>query len=147
MTYNVLSGTLSDQPTNCQDYCAFICTARIASSWLINNYESALQTVFRAVVVAKMMHGSSAWRGFASVTNRQKLEAFIRRSIRVGFYIPDLDYDFEQLCNKADHRLFNMILKSQSHMYWNNCCHPLFHISIILGNDCIIDRFHTAVLI
>jgi len=31
-------------------------------------------------------------------------------------YTPDPDYDFEQLCNEADHRLFNTILKSQSHV-------------------------------
>jgi len=45
------------------------------------------------------MYRSSACWGFASVTDRQKLKAFIRRSIRAGFYTPDPDYDFEQLCN------------------------------------------------
>jgi len=52
------------------------------------------------------------WWSFASVKDRQKLKAFIRRSIRAGFYTPDPDYDYEQLCNKADHLLFNTILKS-----------------------------------
>ena len=45
--------------------------------------------------------------------DRQKVKAFIRRSIRAGFYTSDSDYDFQELCNEADHRLFNMILESQ----------------------------------
>jgi len=61
------------------------------------------------VVVTKLMYRSSACWGFASVTDRQKLKAFIRRSIRAGFYTPDPDYDFEQLRNEADHRLFNTV--------------------------------------
>ena len=45
--------------------------------------------------------------------DRQKVKAFILRSIRAGFYTSDPDYDFQELCNEADHRLFNMILQSQ----------------------------------
>jgi len=37
-------------------------------------------------VVAKLMYGSSAWWGFTSAMDRQKVEAFIRRSICAGFY-------------------------------------------------------------
>jgi len=42
--------------------------------------------------------------------------AFIWRSIRAGFYTSDSDYDFQELCNEADHQLFNMILQSQYHV-------------------------------
>jgi len=31
-------------------------------------------------------------------------------------YTSDPDYDFQELCNEADHRLFNMILESQYHV-------------------------------
>ena len=48
--------------------------------------------------------------------DRQKVKAFIQRSIRAGFYTSDPDYDFQELCNEADHRLFNMILQSQYHV-------------------------------
>ena len=78
--------------------------------------QSALQIIFRAVVVAKLMYGSSAWWGFASATDRQKLKAFLRRSVRAGFYTPDPEYDFHELCNEADHRLFNIILQSEYHV-------------------------------
>ena len=45
--------------------------------------------------------------------DRQKVKAFI---LRAGFYTSDPDYDFQELCNEADHRLFNMILQSQYHV-------------------------------
>jgi len=47
--------------------------------------DNALQIIFRAVIVAKLMYGSSAWWGFTSAMDRQKVKAFIRRSIRAGF--------------------------------------------------------------
>jgi len=78
--------------------------------------DNALQIIYRAVTVAKLMYGSSAWWGFTSATDRQKIKAFIRRSTRAGFYTSDPDYQFQELCNEADHRLFNMILHSQYHV-------------------------------
>ena len=56
--------------------------------------ESALQTVLRAVVIAKLMYWSSAWWDFPSVTDHQKLKAFIQRSIHAGFYTPEPNRDF-----------------------------------------------------
>jgi len=47
--------------------------------------------------MAKLMYGSSAWWGFTSAMDRRKVEAFIRRSIRAGFYTSDPDYDFQEL--------------------------------------------------
>ena len=48
--------------------------------------DSALQIIFRAVIVAKLMYRSSAWWGFASATDRQKVKTFIQRCTRAGFY-------------------------------------------------------------
>ena len=45
----------------------------------------SLQTIFRSVVVAKLMHASGAWWGFAAASDRQRLAAFIRRSDRSRF--------------------------------------------------------------
>jgi len=59
------------------------------------------------------MYRSSAWWGFTSAMDRQNVP---QRSIRAGFYTSDPDYDFQELCNEADHRLFNMILESQYHV-------------------------------
>jgi len=38
----------------------------------------SLQTIFRSVVAAKLMHASSARWGFAGASDRQRLAAFIR---------------------------------------------------------------------
>ena len=51
--------------------------------------DAALQTVFRSVVIAKLtnLYASSAWWGFATTTDRQRLQAFIV----VDLYLPPLD--------------------------------------------------------
>ena len=48
-------------------------------------------TDYRAVVVAKLAYASSAWIGFSSANDRQKITAFIRRSKRTGFCSCQLD--------------------------------------------------------
>ena len=50
----------------------------------------ALQAIFRSVVVAKLMYASSAWCGFIKVADRQRVDAFLRRSKRCGYCPPDL---------------------------------------------------------
>jgi len=42
--------------------------------------EAGLQTVFRAVVVSRLTYAASAWFGFITSTNKQRIEAFFRRS-------------------------------------------------------------------
>ena len=41
----------------------------------------ALHAVFQATVVAKMTYASPAWWGYASATDKARLEAFLRRSV------------------------------------------------------------------
>ena len=38
---------------------------------------NALQIIYRAVIVAKLIYGSSAWWGFISPTDHQKIKAFL----------------------------------------------------------------------
>ena len=92
------------------------------------------------------MYASSAW-GFTSAMDRQKVKAFILRSICAGFYTSDPDYDFQELCNEADHRLFNMILQSQYHVLEPLLPPVLPQNMQTLENGRILDRFQTAVLI
>ena len=42
----------------------------------------SIHTIYRAVVIAKLTYSSSAWWGFTTATDRQRLEAVIRRGIR-----------------------------------------------------------------
>jgi hypothetical protein len=73
-----------------------------------------LQTVYRSVVVAKILYAASAWWGYASATDRQRIDAFFERSKRCGFCPPDLP-SFEEQCVAADEKLFNQILRNPSH--------------------------------
>jgi len=77
--------------------------------------DSALQSVYQAVVISKLMYGSSAWWGFASPSDRQRIQAFIRRSERSRFTPPDLS-SFADLCRQADDNLFNSILNNSHHI-------------------------------
>jgi len=73
-----------------------------------------LQTVFRAVVVTRLMYASPKWRGFATATDLKRVDAFLRRCKRCGYCSSDLP-DFEELLHESDHRLFCKILNNSNH--------------------------------
>jgi hypothetical protein len=77
--------------------------------------DSALQIIFRSVVVAKLFYACGARRGFTNATDLRRVNAFLRRSIRCGFCPPDLP-PFEELCQAADKQLFSKILVNSSHV-------------------------------
>jgi len=72
--------------------------------------EEALQQVFRAVIISKTCHASSAWWSFTSATHRQHVKAFLRRSVRSRLCPPELS-DLTKLVKAADEKLFHLILK------------------------------------
>jgi hypothetical protein len=49
-------------------------------------YDSQLVTVFKTAALAKLLHSSPAWWGFTSVSDRNRLVAFLRKAIRARFY-------------------------------------------------------------
>ena len=61
---------------------------------------SALQAIFQAIVVAKRSYASSAWWGFASEADRDRLEAFLRQSVRLGYRDPSAR-SLSDLCELA----------------------------------------------
>ena len=71
--------------------------------------------VYRGVVVAKLLHAASAWWGFTSTDDKQRLAAFIRHSIRQGFCAPDFA-NFSDLIDHADDDLFKQILSNPNHI-------------------------------
>jgi len=48
--------------------------------------DDALNVIYKAVVIAKVIHAIPAWWGFTAASDRQKLNAFIRRDVRLKFY-------------------------------------------------------------
>jgi len=73
-----------------------------------------LQTVFRAVVVSRLMYASPACRGFATATDLKRVDAFLRRCKCCGYCSSDLP-DFEELLDESDDRLFRKILNNLTH--------------------------------
>ena len=47
--------------------------------------ETALQVVYQAIVMAKVLYAASAWWGFTSASDRQRIEAFVGLAKRCGF--------------------------------------------------------------
>ena len=76
----------------------------------------SLQTIFRSVVVANLMHASSAWWGFAGASDRQRLAAFIRRSDRSRRFVPANLPTFADLCHDADEKMFAAITSDRNHV-------------------------------
>ena len=62
---------------------------------------SEIQTVFQAIVVAKLSYASPAWWGFTSMADRNRLESFLRRSVRLG-YRDSTDETLSDICDRAD---------------------------------------------
>ena len=52
----------------------------------------SIHTIYRAVVIAKLTHTSSAWWGFTTATDRQRLEAVILRGIRSGLILQPVTF-------------------------------------------------------
>ena len=77
--------------------------------------DTSLQMMFRAVAVSKLQYASQAWYGFANSNERDRIEAFLRKSKRVGFY-PSNGASFDELCTVADARLFHQICTNKDHV-------------------------------
>jgi len=75
--------------------------------------ESGLQTIFRAVIVSRLTYAASAWFGFITSTDKQRIEAFFRRRKRSGYCSQDLP-DFVRLVEEGDERLFERINNNNS---------------------------------
>jgi hypothetical protein len=77
--------------------------------------DTALHTVYQSVAVARVMYASSAWWGLTNAVDRQRVDAFFRRSIRTGYCSSDLP-SFTQMCEAADQQLFRKIMGNPNHM-------------------------------
>ena len=98
----------------------------------------SLQTICRCVVIAKLTYTSSAWWGFASASDLQRLEAFIRRSDRSDFVPANLS-TFAELCQNADENLFAAITGDFTMFYITS-----FRLSLKGLNTTIYVNVHTA---
>jgi len=86
---------------------------RLLRSHGMNN--ASLHIIYRAVVVAKLTYAASAWWGFSTASDRQRLEAVIRRAKRSCLCSSDLP-SLAELIDSADDELFHSILYNPHHV-------------------------------
>ena len=81
--------------------------------------DDILAVVFKSVVLAKIFYASPAWCGFANSSDKQRLQAYLRRCIRFHLYQKN-DPTVTELVEDMEDKLFTNVL--------NNHLHVLFHI-------------------
>ena len=76
---------------------------------------NALHNVFQATVVAKLTYAAPAWWGFANASDKARLEAFLRRSVRFGYRAASSP-TLAHICADSDDKLFNNIINNPRHL-------------------------------
>jgi hypothetical protein len=74
-----------------------------------------LQEVFRSTVLSSLLYAAPAWWGFASQENRARLDCFLRRATKMGYYPPDSP-NVTDILGKADDALFKAITQNSNHV-------------------------------
>ena len=77
--------------------------------------DAALQIAYRAIIVARLTYASSAWWGFTTADDSRRIEGFLRRGIRTGFYLPSWP-TVENLVEDAGDVLFSRVLNNVHHV-------------------------------
>jgi len=96
----------------------------------------ALKTVYKSVVLAKLLYSSPAWWGFATASDKGRIEAHVRRAVRLNLLLllqmswitvlpshscggnlyHDTDHTVSQLAEDADDTLFENSLANPQHV-------------------------------
>jgi len=77
--------------------------------------DAALQIIYRAVVVAKLLYATSAWWGFTTAADRQRAEAVLRRGMHAGLYEAEQP-TITQLVESNDDTLLCRVISCSSHL-------------------------------
>ena len=70
--------------------------------------QACLQIVFRSTALAKLLYASPTCWGFANASERNRLEAFLRRAGKSGYYTDDSFPTVAALCEQADGPLYQV---------------------------------------
>ena len=72
--------------------------------------DDALQSVFRSVVVARLLYAASAWHALTQASDQRRIDALFHRARRQGYCPPDLPA-FQELCDSADDELLGKAVR------------------------------------
>jgi len=104
--------------------------------------DNALHTIYRSVVVAKLLYASCAWEGFANATDRKK--KLNHSSIRVKemdtVHPIYLILIICAVCTSMKVDLFNKVLKFFQYMYYTHYYHP----PSVIQSDMVYDPEYTT---
>jgi len=73
-----------------------------------------IHIIFQAATLSRLLYASPFWWGFLAAQDKERLEGFLRRARKAGFY--SNGSTFEELCASADQKLFNTILCNSNHL-------------------------------
>ena len=88
--------------------------------------DTVLQQVYRSVILSELQYASCAWWDFTKASDRQRIDNFVRRSVKSGFCPTDLQ-SFGDLCGTAEEKLFNQVLYNPLYMF----CISSDHVNMI----------------
>ncbi|MDW3615096.1 MAG: hypothetical protein QN773_11560 [Nitrososphaeraceae archaeon] len=74
----------------------------------------ALQSIFKATVIPKLLYASPAWWGYTTEGEKNRVAAFIRRAIKYDYYNPS-DPDIHSLQDAIDNKLFYNVTTNKQH--------------------------------
>lgn len=77
--------------------------------------EQSLKDVFRATVIAKLTYCLPAWFGLCSAADRTRLNSFLRRCMKLGYYSTS-DPDILSIAEEVEYDLFTTILRNPQHV-------------------------------
>jgi len=75
----------------------------------------ALNVIYKAVVIAKVLRAIPAWWGFTAASDWQRLYAFIRRGVCLKFYNHN-DPTMAELVDELDQTLFTAVLHNDDYV-------------------------------
>ena len=75
----------------------------------------SLQIIFQSTILSRLLYASQAWFGFANENEINRLEAFLRKSIKSSFALPTLP-SFKKLCSDDDDSLFASVRGNKNHV-------------------------------
>ena len=108
------SDHIRDIITNCAQT---LCAMRVLRAHGL--CDLALQSIYRSVIIAKLLYASSAWWGFPNASDRHRVDGFLRRSVCCGYCTPPDLPPFEDQCKAADRKLFDRIQSDVHHLLYS----------------------------
>ena len=74
--------------------------------------------VTKATLVVKIMYASQVWWGFASSSEKMRLQAILNKATKLKYLQPNFT-NLSDLCETADETLFRNILHNPNHVLYS----------------------------